>query len=257
MFDIKSNHPTRLIKFFPNMIHDLIHHLYIHILKRRKHKSPQCYIKYLRKIGVSIGENIRIVAPQTLDIDDTRPSLVTIGDNVSFNRNFRLFTHDFVSGVFLRKYSDFINSSGHVTIGNNVRFGTNCTVLKGVSIGDNCFIAANSMVLRDIPSNSIAGGSPAKVLCTLDDYYAKRQERCEAEAIEFARSIAERFHRRPVVSDFKEEFPLFVDSSNVEEYLSQIPIKKQLVSEEIYRTWLAHHKAKYSSLDDFLKAAGL
>lgn len=49
-------------------------------------------------------------------------------------------------------------------------------ILKGVTIGDNVFICANSVVSRDIPSNSIAVGSPAHVVHTLDDYYKRRKE---------------------------------------------------------------------------------
>lgn len=235
----------------------LLEHLRIHILKRRSMKSAKNYVRYLRAIGVHIGENLKIIDLKTVHIDPRRPTLVTIGDNVSLNRHFSLFTHDFVTGVFLHKCHDFINSSGRVTIGNNVRFGTNCTVLKGVTIGDNCFIAAHSLVNKDIPANSIAGGVPARVLCSLDDFYAKRQKACEEEAFEYARSIVERYHRRPVAADFWEEFPLFVDRSNIDQYASKIPIRKQLGDEETYRHWLEHHKARYASLDEFLKAAGL
>lgn len=40
----------------------------------------------------------------------------------------------------------------------------NVTVLKGVSIGSNCVVGANSLVTKDIPNNVVAAGSPAKVL---------------------------------------------------------------------------------------------
>lgn len=49
-------------------------------------------------------------------------------------------THDFASYVFVNKYNEFIPSHGKVKIGNNVWFGMNCTVLKGVTIGDNCIL---------------------------------------------------------------------------------------------------------------------
>ena len=42
--------------------------------------------------------------------------------------------------------------------------GINVVVLKGVSIGKNSMIGANSVVTRDIPENTIAGGNPCKVL---------------------------------------------------------------------------------------------
>jgi len=51
-----------------------------------------------------------------------------------------------------------------VIIGSNVWLGLNVVVLKGVTIGDNTVIAANSLVTRDIPENVIAAGQPAKVV---------------------------------------------------------------------------------------------
>lgn len=54
-----------------------------------------------------------------------------------------------------------------VTIGNNVWIGGSVTILPGVTIGDNCTIGAGSVVVKDIPANSIAVGNPARVVKTL------------------------------------------------------------------------------------------
>ena len=51
-----------------------------------------------------------------------------------------------------------------VSIGNNCWFGANVTVCPGVTIGDNCVIGAGSVVTRDIPANSLAVGTPCRVL---------------------------------------------------------------------------------------------
>ena len=129
-------------------------------------------------------------------------------------------------------------------------------ILKGVTIGDNVFIGANSVVSKDIPSNSIAVGSPAYVVHTLDDYYKIRQEKCIIEALDYARSIAERYGRQPVTTDFWEEFPLFVDSNNISDY----PELKGIIKRQcgpMYEHYLKHHKAKYDSFDSFLRAEGL
>lgn len=40
----------------------------------------------------------------------------------------------------------------------------NCTILKGVTIGDNSIIAAGGVVIGNIPANTVAGGVPARVL---------------------------------------------------------------------------------------------
>lgn len=45
-------------------------------------RSSSAYIKYLRKKGIHIGEHCIIRAPRTARIDVSRPSLVTIGNNV-------------------------------------------------------------------------------------------------------------------------------------------------------------------------------
>jgi acetyltransferase-like isoleucine patch superfamily enzyme len=51
-----------------------------------------------------------------------------------------------------------------VTIGKGVWIGANSLILPGVTIGDDCVIGAGSVVTRDIPSGSIAVGSPARVI---------------------------------------------------------------------------------------------
>ncbi len=51
-----------------------------------------------------------------------------------------------------------------VTIGNSVWIGGSVTILPGVTIGDNVVIGAGSVVVKDIPSNSVAVGNPARVI---------------------------------------------------------------------------------------------
>lgn len=186
----------------------------------------------------------------------TRPSLISIGCNCYFNEEFCILTHDWVTHVFLHSDKEFLPSSGRVTIGNNVSTGQNVTILKGVTIGENVFIGANSVVTKDIPSNSIAVGVPAKVICTLDEYYDKRRIACVEEALDYARSIQERYQRRPVTTDFWEEFPLFVDGNKVDDY----PEMKETIKRQcgpMYENYITSHKAKYDGFDAFLKAAGL
>ena len=55
-----------------------------------------------------------------------------------------------------------------ITIGNNVWFGGNVTVLGGVEIGDNTVIGAGSVVTKNIPAKSVAVGNPCKVIKAID-----------------------------------------------------------------------------------------
>lgn len=51
-----------------------------------------------------------------------------------------------------------------VKIGNDVWIGGGATILPGVTIGDRCTIGAGAVVSRDIPSDTLAAGNPARPL---------------------------------------------------------------------------------------------
>lgn len=51
-----------------------------------------------------------------------------------------------------------------IKIGNNVWIGSNATILQGVTIEDGAIIGANAVVVKDVPSNTIVAGVPAKVI---------------------------------------------------------------------------------------------
>lgn len=69
-------------------------------------------------------------------------------------RNFTM-----VGGVVLGRGGD-----GRIVIGDNVYCGLNVTIVGDVSIGDNVKIGAHAVVTKDIPTNSVAVGVPAKVI---------------------------------------------------------------------------------------------
>lgn len=55
-------------------------------------------------------------------------------------------------------------ASAPIVIGENVLLGSGSRICKGVTIGDNAIIAANSVVTKDVPANAIAAGNPAKIV---------------------------------------------------------------------------------------------
>lgn len=227
------------------------------LFKYAQIKGGEVYLNYLRNQGIKIGKYCHIGDPKTITIDCTRPYLVEIGDNVRMNTGFTLLTHDFATSVITNVYSDFIPSSGKVTIGNNVYFAQKCTVLKGVTIGNNCIIGYGSLVNKDVPDNSVVAGSPAKIICTLEEYYQKRKTQSLEEAFNLAREIQKKYNRKPVPEDFKEEFVFFVSGDEVSKY-PNLPIHHQLSTMgDCYEKWTNQHKAIYETFDDFLKAAGI
>ena len=65
---------------------------------------------------------------------------------------------------------------GDIRIGDNVFVGSNTTILYDVTIGSNVIIGAGSLVNKDIPSNSVVAGVPAKNICSFDEFIEKRKK---------------------------------------------------------------------------------
>jgi acetyltransferase-like isoleucine patch superfamily enzyme len=214
--------------------------------------SDKRYISYLRNKGVKIGNNYTILNRRSLSIDIQRPSLIEIGNNVFLNKNLNILAHDVSYVVFRELYGDFIPAWSGVSIGNNVYFGWNCTVLRGSKIGDNCIIAIGSIVTGEIPANSVAAGIPAKVICTIEEYYNKRKKEYVQESFDYANSIIKRFEREPKIEEFWDEFPLFL---NGDEEHPELPYKTKTLLKGGYDRYKKNHKSLYNGFDEFILAA--
>lgn len=64
---------------------------------------------------------------------------------------------------------------GTIEVGNNVHIGTNATIMPNVKVGSNCIVGCGAIVTKDVPDNSIVVGCPARVIETIDEYYAKHK----------------------------------------------------------------------------------
>ena len=210
------------------------------------------FVDYLRSCGCEIGKGCLFQSPQTACVDITRPVLVTIGDKCVFLENFTLLTHDNITKVFGNAYHEFLPSSGAVTIGDNVYFARNCTVLKGVTIGDNCIIGFGAVVTRDIPANSVAVGAPARVISTLEAYYKKRQKESYDEAMELARIIYRKTGKRPTVEQMFEEFPMWMEGDDDDARL-KFSVARQTAG--YHDIWKREHKAPFRTFDEFIDKA--
>lgn len=124
-------------------------------------------ISYGRLIGVRIGLNCRLINIKY----STEPYLIKIGNHVSAT-SVHFETHD--GGIWcFRDINPQIDIVKTISIGNNVYIGYGAVILPGVTIGDNVIIGASALVTRDIQSNSVAVGIPAKVIKNIDEYKTK------------------------------------------------------------------------------------
>ena len=97
---------------------------------------------------------------------------ITIGDGLLTGRF--VYIGDNAHGEFKKENAQIppkdrsLCSKGEIVIGNNVWIGDKVTILGGVHIGDNVIIAANAVVTKDVLSNSVVAGVPAKVIKTIE-----------------------------------------------------------------------------------------
>jgi len=131
-------------------------------------------IEKLKKRGLKVGTNFKMMGSTI--IDPSHCWHIEIGDNVIMAPKSHILAHDSSVGLFLG-YTKVAN----VKIGNNVFIGANSTVLMGVTIGDNVIIGAGSVVTKDIPSNTVVAGNPAKIICSLDDFLEKERKFMNSE----------------------------------------------------------------------------
>lgn len=134
--------------------------------------------KFINLYGCRIGDNCKIGA------------FVEIQKNVVVGRNCKISSHTFIcegvyieDGVFIGhnvsfindKYPCAVNRDGtmktdgdweviRTLIKKGAAIGTSATILYGITIGENSIIGAGSLVTKDIPANTIAVGSPARVI---------------------------------------------------------------------------------------------
>lgn len=218
-------------------------------------RTSKGYEQWLREQGVVIGKNLRLYSHKSIRFDISSPGLITIGDNVSITADVSILTHDFCSSVFRQKYHDYLPGRSKVVIGNNVYIGQKAIILRGVTIGDNVIIAAGAIVTKSVPSDSVVAGVPARVVCTLDEYYQKRKAIAIDEAKQYARDLYKFRGVRPSVEDFWEEFVLFYhEEENYPETFVQ-RIKNIQMPEELYDEFIKKNKPHYASFNEFLDDA--
>lgn len=96
---------------------------------------------------------------------------VEIGDHVNIGAGCLIMDTDFHSLDYHNRRDrrlDFSRAAtGPVVIGDDVFVGARCIIAKGVTIGARSVIAAGSVVVKDIPPDSLAGGNPARVIKSL------------------------------------------------------------------------------------------
>lgn len=121
-------------------------------------KTFRCFPPFYTDCGknIKIGKNVFINA--CCRFQDQGGIEIGDGSLIGHNTTIATLNHDFNPD----KRANLHPSP--VKIGKNVWIGSDCTILPGVEIGDGAVIGAGSVVTKNVPANSIAVGSPARII---------------------------------------------------------------------------------------------
>lgn len=124
----------------------------------------------LVKLGMSVGQNFS--RQEKCSLDYSHCWLIHIGNDVTLAPRVQILAHD----ASMHRATGYTYIAP-VHIGNNVFIGAGTIILPGVTIGDNVVVGAGSVVSKDIPSNSIAVGNPAKTIKNYDTFIAGHMDK--------------------------------------------------------------------------------
>ena len=115
--------------------------------------SPSLRLKnwLLRRIGVTIGRGVSWGLESTPDV--FWPNLITVEDHAIIGYDATLLCHEFLQDEY---------RTGEVRVGERAMIGAGAVVLPGVRIGRGAQVAANSLVVEDVPPNATVAGVPAE-----------------------------------------------------------------------------------------------
>jgi acetyltransferase-like isoleucine patch superfamily enzyme len=155
----------RLVRFFVDIIENSS------LIIGRAGYSPNTIAVYFRRKGAQIGEHCEI----HVKFLGSEPFLVNIGNNVYISGDVVFHTHDGGGWIFRDKDPD-IRIYGTITIEDNCMIGKNAHLLPNIRIGRNSIVGAGSVVISDVPPNSMVMGIPARAISSISKY----EEKCFA-----------------------------------------------------------------------------
>lgn len=135
---------------------------------------PDTYPDYLRQCGVQVGRDCRI-ASYGMETG-IEPYLLRIGDRVVIERQAACITHDGATWV-LRHLIPDLQVYGPVVIEDDCYIGAGAVLCPGVRIGKRAVVAAGSVVICDIPPETVVMGIPARPLGSFSALSSRKQMR--------------------------------------------------------------------------------
>ena len=154
-YDVAAKIDREIAKLYPGLKASLRHKKAHRLYLEGKYFLARKYADKTRlKTGIEIHPGAKIGKGFVID----HGMGVVIGETTEIGNNVLIYQGVTLGGTGKE------TGKRHPTIGNNVVLGCGAKVLGPVNIGDNAKIAANAVVLTDVPPDSTAVGAPAKII---------------------------------------------------------------------------------------------
>lgn len=216
---------------------------------RKQYYNSETYVKYLKSRGLKLGDNVVFYDPSKKPIDEQRIPFIKIGNSCRITEGVKILGHDYSYATLRPIYHEMLLKTDEVIIGNNVFIGINSIILMGTKIGDNSIIGAGSVVSGKFPSNVVIAGNPAKVICSIDEYYNKLKKNFERNAILYYKILSDN-GKRNVNEEKMLWYNCLWDTEKKEDIFKNIKIDGD-IKEEVIQDML-EIRPKYKSFKDFI-----
>ena len=136
-------------------VHALVFHRFAHAIWRRGWTVPARFVSHIARFFTGIEIHPAAKLGPGLFIDHGMG--VVIGETAEVGENVTLLQGVTLGGTSLKR------EKRHPTLGNNVVVGAGAKIIGGFKIGDGSRIGAGSVVVREVPTNSVVVGVPGRV----------------------------------------------------------------------------------------------
>jgi acetyltransferase-like isoleucine patch superfamily enzyme len=136
----------------------------------RLHQDP---VRYFRRQGVEIGENVEIFGANLLTFG-SEPYLVSIGNRVTISHNVDFITHDGGLRVARVRYPGAYLYR-RIQVADRCFLGAHSVLLPGANVGTGSVIGCGSIVTGSIPPGVVAIGAPARPVKSVDEYVLEKK----------------------------------------------------------------------------------
>jgi acetyltransferase-like isoleucine patch superfamily enzyme len=133
------------------------------ILLSMWHPDNAARVKYLRKRGVKVGENVFVDLGVFIEI--TTPLSVIIEDYAAIGYGATIYAHD----ASLNQAYDLPMRVKTTHLKWNCAVGARAMVMPGVTVGEGAGVAPGAVAVKDVPDMTVVGGNPAEPIMKIED----------------------------------------------------------------------------------------